>query len=90
MILTSIAATALTFSATMAVAWLTQLKTRNSGWADVFWSYAMGLGVVEAEPGGKAAEEIQYVYNYTCRILGLPVGGEGGDEKAERARKRTA
>ena len=53
-------------------------------------AYAMGLGVVEAEPGGKAAEEIQHVYNYTCRILGLPAGGEGGDEKAERARKRTA
>jgi steroid 5-alpha reductase family enzyme len=46
MILTSIAATALTLSALMAAAWFTQFKTRNSGWADVFWSYEMGLGGV--------------------------------------------
>jgi chromosome partitioning protein len=53
-------------------------------------AYALGLGVMEAEPGGKAAEEIQQVYNYTCSILGLATKGEGGNEKAERARKRTA
>jgi chromosome partitioning protein len=53
-------------------------------------AYAMGLGVSEAEPGGKAAEEIQQVYNYTCSILGLSTKGKGGDEKAERARKRIA
>ena len=53
-------------------------------------AYAMGLSVAEAEPSGKAAEEIQQVYNYTCRILGLPTEGRGSDEKTERARKRTA
>ncbi len=53
-------------------------------------AYAMGLGVSEAEPGGKAAEEIQQVYNYTCRILGLPTEGRVKDEKAKRAGKRTA
>jgi chromosome partitioning protein len=53
-------------------------------------AYALGLGVMEAEPGGKAAEEIQQVYNYTCSILGLATKRKGGNEKAERARKRTA
>jgi chromosome partitioning protein len=37
-------------------------------------AYAMGLGVCEAEPGGKAAEEIRQVYKYTCSILGIPIG----------------
>jgi steroid 5-alpha reductase family enzyme len=46
MILTSIAAAALTLSAMMAVAWFIQMRTRNSGWADVFWSYETGLGGV--------------------------------------------
>jgi chromosome partitioning protein len=53
-------------------------------------AYALGLGVSEAEPGGKAAEEVQQVYNYTCRILGLATEDRGGNEKAKRARKRTA
>jgi chromosome partitioning protein len=35
-------------------------------------AYAMGLGVSEAEPNGRAAEEIQQLYMYTSRILGLP------------------
>jgi chromosome partitioning protein len=52
-------------------------------------AYAMGLGVCEAEPGGKAAQEIQDVYKYTCNILGLHTGA-GRDEKAKRTRKRTA
>ena len=51
-------------------------------------AYAMGLGVSEVEPHGKAAEEIRKLYMYTCSILGLPTGGSG-DEKARRARKRT-
>lgn len=34
-------------------------------------AYARGLGVSEIEPGGKAAEEVQKLYNYTCSILGL-------------------
>lgn len=34
-------------------------------------AYAMGKGVTEAEPGGKAAEEIQQVYMYACRLAGM-------------------
>jgi steroid 5-alpha reductase family enzyme len=44
MTITSIAMTALVLSALMALAWLLQARTRNSGWADVVWSYEMGLG----------------------------------------------
>jgi chromosome partitioning protein len=36
-------------------------------------AYARGLGVSEIEPGGKAAEEIQNLYKYTCSILGLDI-----------------
>ena len=46
MIVTSIAIAALSLSAIMALAWYAQYRTRNSGWADVFWSYEMGLGGV--------------------------------------------
>ena len=53
-------------------------------------AYALGLGVMEVEPSGKAAEEIQKLYNYTSRILGLSAKGKIGDEKAKRTRKRTA
>jgi chromosome partitioning protein len=35
-------------------------------------AYAQGLGVSEAEPGGKAAEEVKQVYFYTSQILDLP------------------
>ena len=53
-------------------------------------AYAMGQGVSEIEPHGKAAEEVLQVYKYTCSILGLPTERRGGHEKAERARKRPA
>jgi chromosome partitioning protein len=53
-------------------------------------AYAMGLGVSEAEPTGKAAEEIQHLYKYTCSILGIPTTGKGEDEKAKRSSKRVA
>ena len=46
MILLSIAAVGLLLSALMAAAWYMQYRTRSSGWADVFWSYEMGLGGV--------------------------------------------
>jgi chromosome partitioning protein len=35
-------------------------------------AYARGLSVTEAEPAGKAAEEIKAVYVYSSRLLGLP------------------
>jgi chromosome partitioning protein len=35
-------------------------------------AYAMGLGVSEAEPNGKAAEEIQQLYKYASSLMGLP------------------
>ena len=53
-------------------------------------AYAQGLGVREAEPGGKAAEEVRQVYMYTCSILGLTTGRNDGSEKVRRARQRTA
>lgn len=48
MIPTVVVATALALSAIMAAAWYAQYRTRNSGWVDVFWSYAVGLGGVFA------------------------------------------
>jgi steroid 5-alpha reductase family enzyme len=44
MILVSLVAAALGLSAAMAVAWYVQMRQRNGGWSDVFWSYATGLG----------------------------------------------
>lgn len=35
-------------------------------------AYAQGLGVAEAEPGGRAAEEVRAVYLYAAGLLGLP------------------
>ena len=32
----------------MAVAWQLALRTGNSGWADVFWSFTVGIGGVIA------------------------------------------
>lgn len=46
MIVVFIAVAALALSALMAMAWFVQHRTRNSGWADVFWSYAMGTAGV--------------------------------------------
>jgi chromosome partitioning protein len=53
-------------------------------------AYALGLGVSEVEPNGKAAEEMLHVYKYTCSILGLQMKPEDGHEKAKRASKRSA
>ena len=50
----------------------------------------MGLGVAEAEPTGKAAEEVQQLYKYTCSVLGMPTANKGADEKAKRTSKRVA
>lgn len=46
MIVWSIVIAALVLSAVMACAWLFQMRTRNAGWSDVFWSYEMGVGGV--------------------------------------------
>ena len=35
-------------------------------------AYASGQGVSEAEPNGKAAQEIRDLYMYTSRLVGLP------------------
>ena len=53
-------------------------------------AYAQGLSVSEAEPSGKAAEEIRQVYLYTCQLVGLPTRRMDGREEARGARKRTA
>ena len=35
-------------------------------------AYAVGLAVSEAEPGGKAAQEIRDLYKYASGLVGLP------------------
>ena len=53
-------------------------------------AYAQGLGVLEAEPAGKAAEEIRQVYLYISGLLGLATKRIVHNEEARSARKRTA
>jgi chromosome partitioning protein len=53
-------------------------------------AYAQGLGVLEAEPTGKAAEEIRQVYLYISRLLELSTKRTVNNEEARSARKRTA
>ena len=40
----SIILASLIMSAMMMTAWAVQKPTKQSGWADVFWSYAIGIG----------------------------------------------
>lgn len=40
---------------------------------------AEGRTVMEAEPGGKAAEEIQQIYKWTCRQLGVSTSRQEGE-----------
>lgn len=53
-------------------------------------AYAQGLGVLEAEPTGKAAEEIRQVYLYASGLLGLPTRRIATNEEGRSARKRVA
>jgi chromosome partitioning protein len=53
-------------------------------------AYAQGVGVLEADPNGKAAEEIRQVYLYISRLLGLSTKRVAKNEEARSARKRTA
>jgi len=53
-------------------------------------AYAQGLGVSEAEPAGKASQEIRQVYLYTSRLLGLHTTRVASDEESRSARERTA
>ena len=53
-------------------------------------AYAQGVGVLEAEPSGKAAEEIRQVYLYISRLLGLSTKRVVSNEETRSARKRTA
>jgi chromosome partitioning protein len=53
-------------------------------------AYAQGLGVMEAEPDGKAAEEIRQVYLYASRLLGLSTKKRMSHEEGGSARKRIA
>ena len=52
-------------------------------------AYAEGRAVCEAEPGGKAAQEIRQVYLYISKILGLPTS-RIEHEEGRSARKRVA
>jgi len=53
-------------------------------------AYAQGQAVSEAEPGGKAAQEIRQVYMYISPLLGLPTHRIQHDEESRSARKRVA
>jgi chromosome partitioning protein len=53
-------------------------------------AYAQGLGVSEAEPNGKAAQEIQAVYKYISSILNLPTNRKVYNEETRSTRKRVA
>jgi chromosome partitioning protein len=53
-------------------------------------AYAQGLGVLEAEPTGKAAQEIRQVYLYASKLLGLSTKRIASNEEARSARKRVA
>jgi chromosome partitioning protein len=53
-------------------------------------AYARGLGVTEAEPEGKAAEEIRQVYLYISRLLELPTKKRMSHEEGGSARQRIA
>jgi chromosome partitioning protein len=53
-------------------------------------AYAQGQGVSEAEPGGKAAQEVREVYLYISKLVGLPTSRSGDHEESRSARKRTA
>jgi chromosome partitioning protein len=52
-------------------------------------AYAQGLGVMEAEPAGKAAEEIRKVYLYISVLLGLSTE-RSLHEESRSTRKRAA
>jgi chromosome partitioning protein len=53
-------------------------------------AYAQGLGVSEAEPSGKAAQEIKAVYMYISSILDLPTNRKVYNEEVRSTRKRVA
>jgi steroid 5-alpha reductase family enzyme len=79
MIVTTVAVTALALSAIMAGAWYVQFKTRNSGWADVFWSYSMGLGgvflaLVPWSSGGHGPSARQFLVAILVAIWSIRLG----------------
>ncbi|MGE4045278.1 MAG: division plane positioning ATPase MipZ [Acetobacteraceae bacterium] len=53
-------------------------------------AYAQGLGVLEAEPAGKATEEIRQVYLYISKLIGLSTKRVVNNEESRSTRKRTA
>jgi chromosome partitioning protein len=53
-------------------------------------AYAQGLSVSEADPGGKAAQEVREVYLYISKLIGLPTSRSEQHEESRGARKRIA
>jgi hypothetical protein len=47
-------------------------------------AYAQGQAVTEAEPFGKASQEIREVYMYVSSLLGLPTARSDADSVAIR------
>lgn len=54
-------------------------------------SLAAGLTAQEYEPGGKAAEEIQQLFEWACQFVGMPASQhEGKNVKTSESRRRIA
>jgi chromosome partitioning protein len=53
-------------------------------------AYAQGLSVGEAEPAGKAADEIKQVYLYVSSLLGLSMIRRNDDKEIRSAGERVA
>src|ERR1700741_2753042 len=75
--LEALVAMALALSILMAVAWVVQQRTGNSGWADTIWTFAVGLvgaGSALWPVGGEAANARQWLVAALVAIWSLRLG----------------
>jgi len=69
-------AASLAVSAMMMAAWATQKATRQAGWADVFWSFAIGIGglIVALAVAGQGPAERRWVVAAMVAFWSLRLG----------------
>jgi steroid 5-alpha reductase family enzyme len=75
--LEALAAIALSLSALMAIAWLVQQRTGNSGWVDTIWTFSVGLtgaGSALWPVGGAAPNPRQWLVAALVAIWSLRLG----------------
>ena len=75
--LEALAAMALSLSALMAVAWIVQQRTGNSGWVDTIWTFSVGLvgaGGALWPPAGTAINTRQWLVAALVAIWSLRLG----------------